>query len=109
MLILQASDSSFFIKLVFATQGALFPIMALFLCVNINRYKEYLPLLIAGKIIGIVILFTWSIASMQNTSPTDFISEMALLCCDLFALAAILKIKKDVDNMDLIEDKMEEK
>ena len=112
LLIMETNNSSIFLLVFFAAQGALFPIMALFLCLDTIRYREYLPLFIAGKGIGIIILFGWSLFSGQSTMIAGFLNAMSLLSFDLFAMAAIIVIKKDVINLtetpdepDLMEEK----
>ncbi|MCL2804546.1 MAG: hypothetical protein FWD26_01220 [Treponema sp.] len=103
LLILNESDTSFYIKMIFATQGALFPLMALFLCIDTKRYREYLPLLIAGKCIGIVILLTWALLTRQTTKIEIFMGELALIIMDLTALAIILGIKKDIEKPEFTQ------
>jgi hypothetical protein len=93
ILMTEAYNSSIFLLAFFAAQGALFPIMALFLCLNTVRYKEYLPLFMAGKSIGIFILLVWSIFSQQSTMIGGFFNGMSLLSFELVALAAIFYIK----------------
>ncbi|MCL2185918.1 MAG: hypothetical protein FWB86_08730 [Treponema sp.] len=107
-LILQASDSSIFIKMIFASQGALLPLAALFLCLNTTRFKEYIPLYIAGKSIGIFTLLMWSLISQGNQMIGDRIGEMTLVAFDLFSLAIILIIKNDFKNAQEIKNKTNE-
>ena len=99
LLIIQADDALFFTLLIFAVQGALFPIMALFLCLNTARYIEYIPLYIAGKSIGILAIICWSLLTQQATMIGGFIREMTLICFDLFAVTALLVIKNDVNRL----------
>ena len=112
VLIIENQNSSIFIMAFFAVQGTLFPIMALFLCLDAVRYREYIPLFMTGKGIGIFILSIWSLFSQQSTIIGGFISTMALLSFELFALAAIFFIREDVikitetpDNISAMEDK----
>ena len=77
--------------------------MALFLWINAVRYREYLPLFITGKVIGIFTLFCWSLITQETTITAHFFNEMLLVSCDLFALAAIVIIIKDVKNMTEIQ------
>lgn len=97
ILILQANNSSVFVMMIFATPGVLFPIMALFICLNTAHYREYLPLFIAGKSIGIFALLSWFIISQQLSMVSIFLSGITLLSFDLFSLASVLVIKNDVD------------
>jgi hypothetical protein len=99
LLIMEANNPSIFLLAFFAAQGAIFPIMALFLCLDAVRYKEYLPLFIAGKGIGIFILLGWSLFSQQGTMIAGFFNGMTFLSFDLFALAAILFIKKETSDL----------
>ena len=99
----QPVDPSGFPRLVFAVSGALFPIMALFIWLDISRYRAYLPLFAAGKCIGLFSLLVWSFVSRNITMtegvPGIVIAERALLSGDLFAMAAVLLIIKDVYKM----------
>ena len=83
--------------LAFASPGALFPLMALFLWLDIFRYKAYLPLYIAGKCIGIFLLLGFSIVSGGFTIINEFrganvYAEFIFLSGDLLAFAGILFI-----------------
>jgi hypothetical protein len=93
-------------KMVFAVPGALFPLMALFLWLDISRYRVYLPLFTAGKCIGILSLLVWLIMTRRFaaifTSPGIAAAELTLLSGDLFALAAVIFIIKN-DNTKLTE------
>ena len=85
----------------FAAPTVLFPLMALFLWLDTPRYRVYLPLFAAGKCIGVFSLLGWFIISRQLTIPAGHFSaavtELIILSCDLFALAAILFIIKNED------------
>ena len=87
----------------FAAPAVLFPLMALFIWLDIYRYKTYLPLFISGKCIGIFSLLGWLIISRQVTMFTELfgntVIEMILLSGDFFATAAILLIAKNVKNI----------
>jgi len=76
--------------LIYSVPAALLPLMALFIWLDIDRYKAYLPLFLAAKSIGIFILAGWCIASKQVTIVDSYV-----LSGDLFALAAVLIIFKD--------------
>jgi len=91
VLILFGNESTFLIKIVYTAPCALLPLMALFIWLDSSRYREYIPLLLAGKFIGIFILAIWSIISKQVTMIEGFI-----LSGDLFAIAAVLLINKDI-------------
>jgi len=53
--------------LAFMTPGALFPLMSLFILVKPGDYKNYLPLYLAGKIIGAAAFFFWAFYSLKDT------------------------------------------
>ena len=91
LMILQGYVQTNFINVVFAVTSALYPLMALFLCLDAVRYRAYIPLFTAGKCIGIFTLAAYSFFSMHITMIGGL-----LLSGDLFTLAAILLIRKDV-------------
>ena len=102
ILILQRNEPGLFLKMIFASPAVLFPLMALFIWLDIDRYKAYLPLFTAGKCIGIFILLGWSIISRRVTmiggfNETAIFAELILLSGDFFALAAILLVIKDFE------------
>ena len=101
LLLMRSDDTSTFTMLILAAQGALFPLMALFLCLNTERYREYLPLYIAGKSIGIVLLLYWSLLTQQVTMIEGLISERLILIIDLAVILILVLIKKDVKTMTL--------
>jgi len=87
-------------KIVLASPGALFPLMALFIWLDTNRYRAYLPLFTAGKCISIFLMLGWLIVSRQVTMIGSLLeiaiyAETALLSGDLLALTAVLLILKD--------------
>ena len=90
--------------LTFTANSVLFPLMALFIWLDISRYKPYLPLFIAGKCIGIVSLLGWFIPFIKGTINIELYAvfmgvDIIFLSGDLLALAAILMISKDVWNL----------
>jgi len=91
MVIRETLDRSLLsMMLIFAGPTAFFSLMALFIWLDTDRYKAYLPLFIAGKCIGIVILLLWSIITKQV-----IIIQSYIISGDLFSLAAILLIIRD--------------
>jgi len=97
ILILQGDTSGLLIKIVLAAPSALFPIMALFIWLDTDRYREYLPLFIAGKCIGIFLLLGWLIISRYfimtgNMFASTIYAENILMGGDLLSLAAVLVI-----------------
>ena len=100
ILIIQRDEPGQLLKMIFAAPMVLFPLMALFIWLDTNRYSAYLPLFTAGKCIGIFILLGWSIALRQVTIIGMFygaavFAELILISGDFFALAAVLLITKD--------------
>ncbi|MDR1839570.1 MAG: hypothetical protein LBQ93_08340 [Treponema sp.] len=84
--------------LVFTASGVMFPLMALFLWLDVYRYKAYLPLFIAGKCIGIFSLLVWTVVSGRFARvfyDVHVIVDFVFLSGDLLALAAVLLILKD--------------
>jgi len=92
--------------LVYTAPNALFPLMALFIWLNVSRYGAYLPLFLAGKCVCLFSLLGWSIVSWRTTIIEGFpgfakiwvaprIIEGILLCGDLLAIAAALIIIKN--------------
>ena len=98
LLIIKANDSSNYMMVIFAVQGVLFPIMTLFLCINTDRYKEYIPLYIAGKVTAVFAILCWLLFARQSTMIGGFVSDIVLGCFDLLAIMAVLAIKDDVKN-----------
>jgi hypothetical protein len=90
--------------LAFTASGALFPLMALFMWIDLDRYKTYLPLFIAGKCIGIFSLLCWTVVSGRLTMFEDFygiyvIVDLVFLSGDLFALAAVLLLFRSMQKL----------
>jgi len=81
----------------FAVPGALFPLMAMFIWLDITRYNAYLPLYTAGKCIGIFSLIAFSVFSggfstIDKTSGVFLFAGLIFLTGDLLALAGIIHI-----------------
>jgi hypothetical protein len=100
VLILRSNGDNFLGQLVYTAPGVLFPLMALFIWLNSQRYRAYLPLFAAGKCIGISTLLGWSIVSGQVTMMGRFLgaavfAEIVLICGDLLSIAAVLLVYKD--------------
>ena len=103
VLILRSERNDILISLVYAAPSALFPLMALFIWLDSERYRAYLPLFAAGKCIGISTILGWSIVSAQVTMIGVFMTvvvfaEFVILCGDLLAMAAVYLIYKDNKN-----------
>jgi len=93
--------------LVFTASNALFPLIALFLLLNISRYRDYLPLYFAGKCISLFSVAGWVIISKQETIIWALMNSSRLLftpriftgilsCGDLFSVAAALLIYREI-------------
>jgi hypothetical protein len=90
--------------LAFTANGALFPLMALFIWLDVSYYRPYLPLFIAGKCIGILSLVGWLIVFIQGNIFAGLSNAFAganiiFLCGDLLALAVILLIFWDTQKL----------
>ncbi|MDR2965565.1 MAG: hypothetical protein LBU88_07300 [Treponema sp.] len=93
-----------------AAPQALFPLMALFICLDTKKHKVYLPLYIAGKSIGIISLLSWSIIFGRTKliggySGAFILAELILLAGDLFTLAAALLIQSSLRKTKEAEEK----
>jgi membrane-bound metal-dependent hydrolase YbcI (DUF457 family) len=92
--------------LAYTASNALFPLITLFLWLNISRYRDYLPLLLAGKCVGLFALICWAIITRQMSMIWEFSSNPLmwlaprmvagiLMCGDFFAVTAVLLIYKN--------------
>ena len=100
ILILRSNGDNFLGQLAYTAPSALFPLMALFIWLNSQRYRAYLPLFAAGKCIWITTLLGWSIVSGQVTIMGRFLgaavfAEIVLICGDLLSIAIVLLVYKD--------------
>jgi hypothetical protein len=107
VLILRSNGNNILMPLVYTAPSALFPIMALFIWLDSERYRAYLPLFTAGKCIGITSLLGWSIVSSQFTMIGVFMTvvvfaEFVILCGDLLAMAAVFLVFKNNKKNDEI-------
>jgi len=107
VLILRSNGNDILMPLVYTAPSALFPIMALFIWLDSERYRAYLPLFTAGKCIGITSLLGWSIVSSQFTMIGVFMTvvvfaEFVILCGDLLAMAAVFLVFKNNKKNDEI-------
>jgi hypothetical protein len=108
IIIIQGNVPGMFTKIVLAAPGALFPIMALFIWLDTERYKEYLTLFLAGKCIGIFLLLGWFIIFSQVIMIGRILgfavyAEGLLLFGDLLSLGAVSLIKRDIKNPEVEE------
>ena len=95
-IVFEPADSTGFPRLVYTVPGAIFPLMALFIWIDITRYSAYIPLFIAGKCITLFSLFIWCILHSFSVFAADGLlnagPEWVLLIGDLFAMSGILLI-----------------
>lgn len=108
IIVIQGNVPGLFTKIILAAPGALFPLMALFIWLDTERYKEYMPLFSAGKFIGIFLLLGWFIIFRQVTMIGSIFgsavyAEAVLLCGDLLSLGAVFLISRDIKNPDMEE------
>ena len=108
VIIVQGDASGLFTKILLAAPWALFPLMALFIWLDTDRYREYLPLFSAGKCISVFLLLGWFILFRQVTMIGRIFSfaihaELILLCGDLLSLGAVWLIGKDVKSPEVEE------
>jgi hypothetical protein len=89
-------EENLFPYLVYTVPNALFPLMALFVWINIERYRPYISLYTAGKIIAVVSFLAWFILSFGvfrdfvPTGRTDQIllgGAFLLLAGDMLSIA----------------------
>ncbi|MCL1958530.1 MAG: hypothetical protein FWF68_02900 [Spirochaetes bacterium] len=112
IIIIQGNVPGLFIKILLAAPGALFPLMALFIWLDTNRYKEYIPLFSAGKCIGIFLLLGWFILFRQVTMIGSIFglaiyAEGILLFGDLLSLGAVFLINREI-SIEIKNHEMEE-
>jgi len=73
-------NGAFFPYLVYLSANALFPLMALFVWIRPEEYRNYISLYIAGKIITAVSFFAWEIFSFREFPGTgNMINSIVLL------------------------------
>ena len=90
--------------LVYLSVNALFPLMALFIWLNPEEYKNYLTLYMAGKIIGTVSFFIWEIFGSRNfTGRENIITGIIILggiffisFMDILSVWGALVLKKNI-------------
>jgi hypothetical protein len=93
--LLQPIDPAGLPRLVFLAPGVLFPLMALFIWLDIYRYKVYLPLFAAGKCICVIALIIWSFITQRFTVSSGVgAAESFLLCGDIFSILVLWLINK---------------
>ena len=86
-------------EIVFVAPSVLFLLIALFIFLDSERYKSYINLFIAGKCVSIFIILGWLILTSQVT-----IIESSVLSSDLFSMALIILIIRDLNKIDEIKE-----
>jgi len=102
-LVINSDRSDIFGQIVYTAPNALFPLMALFIWLNQERYGAYLPLFLAGKCIVISTSLIFSIISGQTILIGSFIDFGFLLSFDFLSIAAIFWINKDNTEIKAVE------
>ena len=104
IMIFRSIEQLGFPQISFLASTALFPLMALFLWLDIDRYKAYIPLFTAGKCIGVFSILCWSIFSKQVKIIDVLIGsssiETFLLYGYLFSIIVILLIIREKKRCD---------
>ncbi|MDR0644863.1 MAG: hypothetical protein LBG05_08200 [Treponema sp.] len=76
--------------------NALFPLAALFLLIDFNRYAVFLPLSISGKSIA-AILTVWSVmSSLMEVSAKAPFFDASIAMGDIFSILAYIYVMKGV-------------
>ena len=85
---------AFFPYIVYISSNALFPLMALFVWLRPKEYRNYIPLYMAGKIIGVVSFYAWAIFSSREFPGMENIAKSITLLGGslLINLADILSV-----------------
>ena len=74
------ASADFFPYLAYLSANALFPLMALFVWLRPQEYRNYLTLYMAGKIIGAVSFYAWGFFSSREFPGMDnIVKSMTLL------------------------------
>ena len=89
-----AGSGGFFPYLVYLSSNALFPLMALFVWLKPAEYYNFLSLLIAGKIIGVVSFYAWQFFSTREILGFEnlVINALVLWGSVIISLADILSL-----------------
>jgi hypothetical protein len=64
----------------FFTPLALFPLMALFIRIDINKYGVFTHLYVTGKCLGLVMQFIWLLMSKKYLFTADISNVMFFFC-----------------------------
>ena len=77
-MLLQPAGTASFPWLALITPGAMFPLMALFWRLNIDRYRSYGSLYLAGKGLGIITTMFWLFFIKSSMMRESFLSDVTL-------------------------------
>ena len=88
------TSGAFFPYLVYLSANALFPLMALFVWLRPEEYRNYLTLYMAGKIIGAVSFYAWGVfSSREFPGMENIVKSIVLMGGSIFiCLADILSV-----------------
>ena len=99
----QPVDPAGFPRFIYAAPAALFPLMAFFILQDDSRYRNYLPLFMAGKFLSICTLTVWLVFQrltvFEHLLPVNLI-ESIFLAGDIFSICMILIIMKSLKRTD---------
>ena len=76
---LEGQSGAFFPYLAYLSSNALFPLMALFLWLRPQEYRNYLTLYTAGKIIGVVSFYAWEFFSAREFPGMENMARSVVL------------------------------
>jgi len=88
------AGGAFFPHVVYLSSNALFPLMALFVWLRREEYRNYLPLYIAGKIVALVSFYAWEIVTFREYVGMGFtVKDLFLFWASVFiSLMDILSV-----------------
>jgi len=73
------AGGAFFPYIVYISSNALFPLMALFMWLRPGEYRNYITLYMAGKIIGVVSFYVWTIFSSREAPGLENMARVIAL------------------------------
>jgi hypothetical protein len=88
-------EENLFPYLIYTVPNALFPLMALFVWINIEKYRPYISLYTAGKIIAVVSFLAWFILCfgiLRNFIPSGRTDQILLGGAFLLSAGDMLSI-----------------
>ena len=90
----ESASGAFFPYLAYLSANALFPLMALFVWLRPEEYRNYLTLYMAGKIIAAVSFYAWGFfSSREFPGVENIVRSITLLGGSVFiSLADILSV-----------------